>query len=418
MNGARRPRLAVIGSLNADLTLLVERLPGPGETVLSSAPGTVGFGGKGGNQAAAAAAFGADVTMIARVGDDDVGERICGDLRSRGVNVSQVRTTPGARSGGATIAVDSAGENLILVDPGANGALVPGDIDPDALEGAGAVLLQLEIPLATVAAAASKASAPVVLNPAPAVPLGPDLLADVDVQVPNRTELALLAGGGTTVSRRAGGNRGAGSPADSATGSTSWSRRSADGALVVPGSGGGDAHRRPGGQGGGCHGGGGLLLRHALAVLLAEGVSLADAARISVCRPPRCRPDRREAPAALLPGRDQARSAWPAKPGRHDRPGLAGRHLPSSWSARKPRLRRACSSTIRPNASGSPARMRARRFGSTYVPVRSSTTVPGSAQLPRKPLFPIAMCCLREFPGTEGHGRDPACGCGSWSASW
>ena len=296
----RRPRLAVIGSLNADLTLLVERLPGPGETVLSSAPGTVGFGGKGGNQAAAAAAFGADVTMIARVGDDDVGERICGDLRSRGVDVSQVRTTPGARSGGATIAVDPAGENLILVDPGANGALVPGDIDPDALDGAGAVLLQLEIPLATVAAAAAKASAPVVLNPAPAVPLGRDLLANVDVLVPNRTELALLAG--------------AVPPSDlAATAALARKLRDGldvvvtlgvDGALVVPGSGGPATHiGSPAVQAVDATGAGDCFCG-TLAVLLAEDVTLADAARISV------------AAAALsvtvagarglLPGRDQA----------------------------------------------------------------------------------------------------------------
>ena len=306
MSGTRRPRLAVIGSLNADLTLLVDRLPGPGETVLSSAAGTVGFGGKGGNQAAAAGAFGADVTMIARVGDDDVGEQICADLRSRGVDVSQVRTTPGARSGGATIAVDPAGENLILVDPGANGALIPGDIDPEALEGAGAVLLQLEIPLATVAAAASKASAPVVLNPAPAVPLGPDLLADVDVLVPNRTELALLAGA---------------APPSGLAATAALARKlrggldvvvtlGADGVLVVPGSGGPAIHSGPAIHIGSPAvkavdaTGAGDCFCGTLAVLLAEGVSLADAARISV------------AAAALsvtvagarglLPGRDQA----------------------------------------------------------------------------------------------------------------
>src|SRR5580658_4576558 len=139
-------RVAVVGSLNADLTLLVGRLPGPGETVLSSAPGTIGFGGKGGNQAAAAAAFGADVAMIGRIGDDDVGQRIRGDLAERGIDVSGVRITPGMRSGGATIAVNPAGENLILVDPGANGCLEPGDIDPNVLNRAAAVLLQLEIP--------------------------------------------------------------------------------------------------------------------------------------------------------------------------------------------------------------------------------------------------------------------------------
>jgi ribokinase len=272
------PRLAVIGSLNADLTLIVGRLPGPGETVLSSAPGTVGFGGKGGNQAAAAAAFGADVTMIGRVGDDDVGEQIRADLVSRGVDVSRVQVTPGARSGGATIAVDPAGENLILVDPGANGALAPGDIGQDALDRAGAVLLQLEIPLDTVAAAASKATAPVVLNPAPAVPLGPDQLADVDVLVPNRAELALLAG--------------AAAPSGlAATAALARKLRGgldvvvtlgADGALVVPGSGGPAAHIAAPEVAALDATGAGDCFCGTLAVLLAEGASLADAARVSV----------------------------------------------------------------------------------------------------------------------------------------
>jgi ribokinase len=272
------PRLAVIGSLNADLTLLVGRLPGPGETVLSSAPGTVGFGGKGGNQAAAAAAFGADVTMIGRVGDDDVGGQIRGDLVSRGVDVSRVRVTPGARSGGATIAVDPAGENLILVDPGANGALAPGDIGRDALDRVGAVLVQLEIPLATVAAAASKATAPVVLNPAPAVPLGPDLLADVDVLVPNRAELALLAGA---------------APPSGLAATAALARKlrggldvvvtlGADGALVVPGSGGPAAHIAAPAITAADATGAGDCFCGTLAVLLAEGASLADAARVSV----------------------------------------------------------------------------------------------------------------------------------------
>jgi len=287
MSGAgrsRRSRLAVIGSLNADLTLLVGRLPGPGETVLSSAPGTVGFGGKGGNQAAAAAAFGAAVVMIARVGDDDTGERIRGDLRDRGVDVSRVRTTPGARSGGATIAVDPAGENLILVDPGANGALVPGDIDPDVLDGAGAVLLQLEIPLATVAAAAAKASAPVVLNPAPAAPLGPDLLADVDVLVPNRAELALLAGEAAAAPA---------APPSGLAATAALARKlrggldvvvtlGTDGALVVPGSGGPATHIAAPAVTAVDATGAGDCFCGTLAVLLAEGVGLADAARISV----------------------------------------------------------------------------------------------------------------------------------------
>jgi ribokinase len=301
-----RARVAVVGSLNADLTLRVDRLPGPGETVLSSAPGTIGFGGKGGNQAAAAAAFGADVTMIGRIGDDDVGQRIRGDLQERGVDVSGVRITPGTRSGGATIAVNPAGENLILVDPGANGRLGPGDIRPDILDRATAVLLQLEIPAQTVAAAASMASAPVVLNPAPAIPLSAGLLARVSVLVPNQAELALLAGAAPPAAPPAG-----------LAATASLARRlpasldvvvtlGASGALVVPRRGGPVTHIGAPRVAAVDATGAGDCFCGTLAVTLAGGASLAEAARISV------------AAAALsvtvagarglLPGRDQAES--------------------------------------------------------------------------------------------------------------
>jgi ribokinase len=306
----RVPRVAVVGSLNADLTLLVDRLPGPGETVLSSAPGTVGFGGKGGNQAAAAAAFGADVAMIGRIGDDDVGQRIRGDLAERGVDVSGVRITPGARSGGATIAVNPAGENLILVDPGANGRLSPADIGPDVLDRAAAVLLQLEIPVQTVSAAVSMAAAPVVLNPAPAIPLSADLLARVNVLVPNQTELALLAGAPPPAGL--GGAEPAGLAATAAL-----ARKlpadldvvvtlGASGALVVPRRGGPVTHIGAPQVAAVDATGAGDCFCGTLAVSLASGASLAEAARISV------------AAAALsvtvagarglLPGRDQAES--------------------------------------------------------------------------------------------------------------
>jgi ribokinase len=297
MSGAR---LAVIGSLNADLTLLVDRLPGPGETVLSSVPGTVGFGGKGGNQAAAAAAFGADVTMIGRVGDDDVGERIRGDLRDRGVDVSQVRTTPGARSGGATIAVNPSGENLILVDPGANGELRPADVRRDILDRAAAVLLQLEIPVETVAAAAGLARVPVVLNPAPAVPLGADLLARVNVLVPNQTELALLTGAAPPAGLAATAALARKLPSSIDVVVT----LGAGGALVVPRDGGPAMHVPAPPVTPVDATGAGDCFCGTLAVTLAAGASLADAARVSV------------AAAALsvtvagarglLPGRDEA----------------------------------------------------------------------------------------------------------------
>jgi ribokinase len=275
-------RVAVVGSLNADLTLLVSRLPGPGETVLSSAPGTIGFGGKGGNQAAAAAAFGADVAMIGRIGDDDVGQRIRGDLAERGIDVSGVRTTPGMRSGGATIAVNPAGENLILVDPGANGRLEPGDIPPGILDRASAVLLQLEIPVETVAAAVSMASAPVVLNPAPAIPLSADLLARVDVLVPNQTELALLAGVRPPAVPPAGLAATAALarklPGDLDVVVTLGS----NGALVVPGRGGPVTHIDAPEVAAVDATGAGDCFCGTLAVSLAGGASLEEAARISV----------------------------------------------------------------------------------------------------------------------------------------
>lgn len=189
-----KPRVAVVGSLNADLTLRVDHLPGPGETVLSTEPGQVAFGGKGANQACAAAAFGAEVTMVGRVGDDDYGRQIRADLAAREIDVSQVFVTPDGRSGTATIAVDRDGDNLIIVDPGANGQLSPEDLPGGLLAGASAVLVQLEIPLATVEAAIRAAHAPVILNPAPAAPVQPAVLDLVDVLVPNVSELGLLAG--------------------------------------------------------------------------------------------------------------------------------------------------------------------------------------------------------------------------------
>jgi ribokinase len=294
-------RVAVIGSLNADLTLLVDRLPGPGETVLSSAPGTVGFGGKGGNQAAAAAAFGADVVMIGRVGDDDVGRRIRGDLAERGVDGSGVQVTPGARSGGATIAVDPAGENLILVDPGANGKLSPGDIAQHLLDGAGAVLLQLEIPARAVAAAVAMARARVVLNPAPAVPLAPGLLAGVDVLVPNQAELALLAGSALPSGLAATAEIARRLPGDLDVVVT----LGGNGALVVPRIGPATHIAAPAVVAVDATGAGDCFCG-TLAVSLAEGAALADAARVSVAAA--ALSVTAAGARGLLPGRGEAES--------------------------------------------------------------------------------------------------------------
>ena len=186
--------VTVVGSLNEDVLVTVDRLPGRGETVVGSAT-RVAPGGKGANQAAAAGRLGPGVTMVGRVGDDPAGERQRTALADVGVDVHLVHRTPGEPTGTATIPVEAAGgENLIVVVPGANAALGPADVDVPEVHRADVVLLQLENPPATVLAAATAARGTVVLNPAPARPLPPELLARVDVLVPNEHELAQLAG--------------------------------------------------------------------------------------------------------------------------------------------------------------------------------------------------------------------------------
>jgi ribokinase len=184
----------VVGSLNEDVLVTVDRLPGRGETVVGSAV-TVAPGGKGANQAAAAGRLGSGVAMIGRVGDDPAGDRQRAALADAGVDAGLVRSTPGELTGTATIAVEAAdGENLIVVVPGANAALLPADVDVAELRQAAVVLLQLETPLETVLAAAEAGTGLVVLNPAPPQPLPAGLLAVVDVLVPNEHELLRLTG--------------------------------------------------------------------------------------------------------------------------------------------------------------------------------------------------------------------------------
>jgi ribokinase len=151
-------------------------------------------GGKGANQAVAAARLGRSVEMVGMVGSDDAGDRLLAALAAAGVGTSRVRRSTSLATGLALIMVDDAAENTIVVIPSANGALTPGDLDAGVIGEAAVVLLQLEIPLETVEAAAALARGKVVLNPAPAHPLPAALLDRVDVLVPNRTELALLAG--------------------------------------------------------------------------------------------------------------------------------------------------------------------------------------------------------------------------------
>jgi ribokinase len=186
--------VTVVGSLNEDVVVTVDRLPGRGETVIGSAVAVLP-GGKGANQAAAAGRLGAGVHMVGRVGDDPAAGRQLAALAESRVNVRRVLPTEGVPTGTATIPVEAeGGENLIVVVPGANAELTPEDVDVESVHRAGVLLLQLETPLATVEAAAAATRGTVVLNPAPPQPLPAGLLARVDVLVPNEHELRRLAG--------------------------------------------------------------------------------------------------------------------------------------------------------------------------------------------------------------------------------
>ena len=191
--------VCVVGSLNDDITLQVPVLPAPGETVLTAGRRRQSPGGKGANQAAAAAALGAHVAMVGAVGADEPGERSVAALAAVGVDVSGVRRREHLATGGAVVVVDAEGENTIVVDPGANGTVAPAEVRDSVTSLAPAVVLaQLEVPLDAVATAVrASPGTTVVLNPAP-MPADPgpvrDLLPSVGVLVPNRGELGRLAG--------------------------------------------------------------------------------------------------------------------------------------------------------------------------------------------------------------------------------
>lgn len=186
--------VVVVGSLNLDLVVPVARHPAPGETVLGG-DSARHPGGKGANQAVTAARLGRRVAMIGCVGDDDAGRLLTGVLDENRVDTAGVRVVDGIPTGLALITVDDRAENAIVVSPGANARLSVHDVATAAptIAGAAVVLLQLEVRDEAVTAAAQAAEGIVVLNPAPARPLTPALLARADVLVPNRTELALLA---------------------------------------------------------------------------------------------------------------------------------------------------------------------------------------------------------------------------------
>ena len=191
-------RIAVIGSCNTDMVVRLPHLPVPGETVLG---GTflIAHGGKGANQAVAAARAGGTVAFIGRVGDDAFGREARSALEKEGIDVSHLLIDPAAPSGVALITVDARGENAIAVAPGANARLTPDDVQQarDLIAGADILVAQLEVPVETIRAAAVVAASAgvfMMLNPAPASPLDDDLLRNIAVLTPNEKEAALLSG--------------------------------------------------------------------------------------------------------------------------------------------------------------------------------------------------------------------------------
>lgn len=191
-------KIVVVGSSNTDMILQSTRLPRPGETILGGRF-SMASGGKGANQAVAAARAGGEVTFLARVGDDLFGRQAIESFRQDGIDVRHVICDNNSPSGVALIFVDDEGENSIGVASGANGALSTADIESAklAIESADIVLMQLETPLETIHHAATIASAagvPVILNPAPAQPLSDDLLQCIAILTPNESEAEQLTG--------------------------------------------------------------------------------------------------------------------------------------------------------------------------------------------------------------------------------
>lgn len=194
----QRPHIAIVGSANIDLTTFADELPRPGETIFGR-DFNLGFGGKGANQAAAARLCGADVSMVARVGDDLFGPATIRNFERVGIDASRVLITPGVSSGVAPILVDSAGQNRILVVKGANDRLSPADVDAAAgvLRRADCIVLQLEIPLETVYYTlrfAREHGIRTILNPAPGQPLDLQQIAAAGYVIPNETEAEALSG--------------------------------------------------------------------------------------------------------------------------------------------------------------------------------------------------------------------------------
>lgn len=203
--------ITVVGSLNADLVVAVRRLPGPGETVTGH-DFAVFPGGKGANQAVAAGRLAGGelpVRMVGQVGGDAYGDWLRQSLSRAGVDMAHVRTDSEAPTGLAMVSIDAAGQNQIVVVPGANGTFNPGALTAahHAVAAAAVVLLQLEVPLPTVQTAARiarEAGAIVILDPSPARAVADVLLRSADYLTPNESELSVLTGGAPQPSLRRG----------------------------------------------------------------------------------------------------------------------------------------------------------------------------------------------------------------------
>jgi len=195
---AKRPRIAVVGSANIDLTTFTEQFPKPGETIFGQ-KFDLGFGGKGANQAVAARLCGADVFMVARVGSDLFGPATIENFKKMGIDAREVKQVEGLSSGVAPIFVDPHGQNRILVVKGANDALKPADVDAAAetLKSVDCIVLQFEIPIETVyytVVFARKNNIRCIVNPAPAQPVDMKALTGLDYFVPNESEAETITG--------------------------------------------------------------------------------------------------------------------------------------------------------------------------------------------------------------------------------
>jgi ribokinase len=195
---AKRPRIAVVGSANVDLTTFTDVFPRPGETIFGTSF-DLGFGGKGANQAVAARLCGAEVFMVARVGSDLFGPATIENFQKLGIDAEHVKVVAGASSGVAPIFVEKSGQNRIIVVKGANDRLLPADVDAAApmLRQADCIVLQFEIPLETVYYTirfARQNAIKCILNPAPGQPLDMAQVSELDYFVPNETEAEAVSG--------------------------------------------------------------------------------------------------------------------------------------------------------------------------------------------------------------------------------